>query len=177
MKRVKQIGVKGFTLMEIIIVIAIIAILAVVAIPSVTGYVEEAKETADLQSASNLITAITTVYNLNSSIVPEGGKIVARWDTSVGGGSPAGNGDVIIEHRTWGGFHSAADKAWVTAFAAEFDEYITKNALGDAKSKRSQETDLLIYYDTATGEVYTHEAYIEYWGENGIGLDLKSDVF
>ncbi len=168
---------KGFTLMEVIVVIAILAILAAVAVPTISGYIEKSKETADLQSARSILTALTTVYALNTGIVPEGGRIVVRWDTSVGGGSPAGKGDVVIEHRTFGNFHTAADGTWIAAFRTKFDEYMEKNALGDATSKKSQNSDLLIWYDTATGDMYTHTAYMADWGEDGIGLDLEPDVF
>ncbi len=176
MKRQKMLGNRGFTLMEVIVVIAIIAILAAVAIPSVTGYIEKGKETADLQSARSIITAVATVYTLNTEIVPEGAKIVIRWDTSKGGATPNPKGDVIVEHRIFGGFHTSADKVWIDAFATEFDEYITKQSLGEAKSKRAKNTDFLMWYDTETGDVYTHEAYMEDWVD-GIGLNLKSDVF
>ncbi len=59
MKKMKQ--KKGFTLIEVIVVIAILAILAAIAIPSITGYVEKAKETHDLNVASQYMRAAAIV--------------------------------------------------------------------------------------------------------------------
>ncbi len=52
---------KGFTLVELIIVIAVIAILAAVLAPRYIQYVERARETNDLQTATNYMKAATVV--------------------------------------------------------------------------------------------------------------------
>ncbi len=49
---------KGFTLIEIIIVIAIIGILSAVLVPAIFGYVEKARNKADLSNARNICNAL-----------------------------------------------------------------------------------------------------------------------
>jgi len=51
-------NIKGFTLMEVVIVIAVIAILSAVLIPSFTGYTERARLRSDIQSARTVQNAI-----------------------------------------------------------------------------------------------------------------------
>ncbi|MEG0095654.1 MAG: prepilin-type N-terminal cleavage/methylation domain-containing protein [Erysipelotrichaceae bacterium] len=53
--------VKGFTLVEIIVVLLIIAILAAIAIPTMIGYVDEAKESEYIAQARTAYVAAQTV--------------------------------------------------------------------------------------------------------------------
>lgn len=54
----KKFGSKsGFTLVELIVVIAILGILAAVAVPAYTGYIDKAREAADMQLLSSVATA------------------------------------------------------------------------------------------------------------------------
>ncbi len=158
--------------MEIIIVIAIIAILAVVAIPSITGYVEAAKETADIQKAAELMDAVAIAYNLNSDIIPAGKQLVIRWDTSSSRNGPGtGKGDVTVEAR-----FSSADREWVSKFEEDLEALMDKSNLGSATSKNGQKDDLLFKFYPETGEFVVHSLYKEEWVD-GVGLDLKTENF
>ncbi|MEG0290031.1 MAG: prepilin-type N-terminal cleavage/methylation domain-containing protein [Erysipelotrichaceae bacterium] len=53
--------VKGFTLVEIIVVLLIIAILAAIAIPTMIGYVDEARESEYIAQARTAYVAAQTV--------------------------------------------------------------------------------------------------------------------
>ncbi|MEG2909181.1 MAG: prepilin-type N-terminal cleavage/methylation domain-containing protein [Erysipelotrichaceae bacterium] len=63
MKKLKQFknDVKGFTLVEIIVVLLIIAILAAISIPTMIGYVNEARESEYIAQARTAYVAAQTV--------------------------------------------------------------------------------------------------------------------
>jgi type IV pilus assembly protein PilA len=60
MKRQKNIGNKGFSLVELIIVIAIMAILVGVMAPQLLKYVERSRQSSDAQLADTVRTAVLT---------------------------------------------------------------------------------------------------------------------
>ncbi|MBQ9982750.1 MAG: prepilin-type N-terminal cleavage/methylation domain-containing protein, partial [Oscillospiraceae bacterium] len=51
---------KGFTLVEIIVVLVILAVLATAMIPALTGYIDKAKEKTAIAEARNIVTAAQT---------------------------------------------------------------------------------------------------------------------
>lgn len=59
-KKVKRIGNKGFSIVEIIIVMAIIAILTGALAPQMVKYIEKARKTADVQTANTIALAVNS---------------------------------------------------------------------------------------------------------------------
>lgn len=52
---------KGFTLVEIIVVLVILAILAAAMIPALTGYIDKANQKTAISEARNVVTAAQTI--------------------------------------------------------------------------------------------------------------------
>jgi prepilin-type N-terminal cleavage/methylation domain-containing protein len=61
----KKNRLKGFTLIEIIVVIAIIGVLAAILVPSVTGYIAKARKTHDMSSGRKISEDIMSLLSEN----------------------------------------------------------------------------------------------------------------
>ena len=65
----KKLNIKGFTIVELVIVIAVIAILAAVLIPTFATVIEKANRSAAMQNARN---AVSTMEMVEDGQIPEG---------------------------------------------------------------------------------------------------------
>lgn len=70
MKINKKNGLKGFTLVELIVVIAIIGVLASILVPNMMGYIQKAnvkRAVADAKTVQNVLSTEVTSYFINNS--------------------------------------------------------------------------------------------------------------
>ncbi len=82
MKKTKQLGQRGFTLIELMIVVAIIGILAAVAIPKFADMLRKSKEGATKGSLTNLRSALTIYVSDNEGIAPFSYAAVASYTSA-----------------------------------------------------------------------------------------------
>lgn len=75
MKKMKK-NKKGFTLTELIVVIAILGILAAIATPAILSYLNDAKDSADIETAHQIENAIKSAVAKSDIKVSASGDVV-----------------------------------------------------------------------------------------------------
>ena len=73
MKKIMKKNVKGFTLVEVIVVLVILAAMAALLVPSLVGYVDKANENTALQEAGSAVKAtqtLTSEYYAKKRAIP-----------------------------------------------------------------------------------------------------------
>lgn len=79
----KKLNNKGFSLVELIIVIAIMVILVAVLAPQFTKYVERSRVSTDIQTASEIATAVEVAIAEGKIAAGESGSIAAVPDAKL----------------------------------------------------------------------------------------------
>jgi type IV pilus assembly protein PilA len=104
----KKRTVKGFTLVELIVVIAIIGVLAAILVPNMMGYISKSKLSSANTAAKNVHTAVTT-WKADQESMGQDSEVKTRtWGAIATGTGVEGavytalEGNSNVGYATWG---------------------------------------------------------------------------
>ncbi len=157
----KRFNNKGFTLVELIIVVAVIAILATVLAPQYIRYVERSRQANDVQVATQIMRAATTVMNDPANDLYSGINFTITWhsvddNTSVGGWASDGTIEVSSDVESYSSAINSAMRIPMLEIMGwhrpELDrEETCEGQLGE--SSVSTTTNFTFNINTTTGEI------------------------